>query len=137
MISDPNALAEIRSSWASALNARGIVQTNISFSFARGGITMPAFRELCYTLCAIYAYSVLHDALLQLRDEGAFTCKRSELGALMAASNASLPWVDFVLVDTGRDARNDAAHERVSMPIPDALKYIDAIGTELAAWKII
>lgn len=88
-------------------------------------------------LTLIFAYAVLADVLGQLRDEGEFSCPRSELGKLMEASQKVLRWVNFALVDEGRERRNDVAHRRMDFPREECRRYIKAIQQELIAWKIL
>jgi hypothetical protein len=62
------------------------------------------------------------------------------LGARMEASRkpaSSITWVNFDLVDEGRSVRNKLAYEAILPNREDCLKYIDAIGDEYRAWKII
>ena len=93
--------------------------------------------EDSYNLPLILAYAVLDRVLRELRDQGAFTCKTWKLGEKMAASQNALPWQDYCLVDNGRDARNNLAHQAKLLSKADCLRFIDAIESELKAWGIV
>ncbi len=85
----------------------------------------------------LYAYSVLDQALRQLKEEGHFKPQGSGLKAHMDASKPVLNWVNFVLVDEGRERRNKIAHEQQFLERVDCWKYINAIEAELISWKIL
>jgi len=138
MISDEHTLENIRKSWSTVRYTWEMVRTNIVFGFATGGIQSPAFKDFSYNLTVLFAFSVLEETLLQLRDEGRFLCKSGKLSALMEASQkANTPWVNYALVDEGRNKRNDIAHHRMWLPSSDCLKYVDAIEAELIRWNIV
>ena len=90
-----------------------------------------------YNLPLVLAYAVLDRVLHVLRDQGEFSCKSWMLGAKMDASRNKLPWKDYCLVDKGRNARNDLAHEAKLLSKADCLRFIDAIESELRAWSIV
>jgi hypothetical protein len=137
MITDANVLNEIRSEWASTMAAWDMVQKNIAFSFAGGGITMPAFHDFAYTLPVLFGLTVVEHVLQQLRDEGHFGCRSSFIGPLMVESRRAVPWVDYALVDEARNRRNEVAHEQRWLPAADSKRYLRAIEEELRAWSII
>ena len=90
-----------------------------------------------YNLPLVLAYAVLDLVLRELRDQGEFTCKAWQLGKKMAASQNALPWQDYDLVNNGRDARNDLAHQAKLLSKADCLRFIDAVESELKAWSIV
>jgi hypothetical protein len=103
-----------------------------------GGVgTSHNFKNLTYCLWLLFAFTVLERVLLQLRREGAFTSKSSQLGHLMEGSRKALPWSDFDLVDEARDRRNDVAHRLTVLERADTWRYVDAIETELRAWAVL
>jgi hypothetical protein len=55
----------------------------------------------------------------------------------MAASANLLPWRDYALVDTGKTARNDLAHEAKLVDKANCFRFIDAIEAELKAWNVL
>ncbi len=83
----------------------------------------------------VLAYAVLHDALAALDTKGVWASLK--LAKKMKASRAHLPWINFDLVDEGRDKRNDLAHESKLLSRADCLRYIEAVGVELKAWGCI
>ena len=136
MITDPHILAAIKAEWDSVRRKQNRIKIN-TFS-AMGHISLQ-FVDLSYTLILIYAYSVLHETLRQLHEQGSFssTGKGTRLGSLMKASKRVLPWVDLPCVDLGREQRNKVAHNDRVLPRGETWKYVDAIERELVGWSII
>jgi hypothetical protein len=88
----------------------------------------------------ILAYAVLDQVLDALMDQSAFPRppgRRPMLGHKMSVSRAHLPWVDYKLVDEGKDARNRVAHDAALTDKKDCLRYIDGIEGELTSWGIL
>src|SRR5206468_4281319 len=72
-----------------------------------------ALESACYSLLLVHAYSVLEHALRCLGDEDKFRApKKCPLERLMKASKKSLPWINYGLVNAGRELRNAVAHKR-------------------------
>ena len=94
--------------------------------------------EDSYNLPLVLAYGVLDHVLNELHDQRAFTCKRKKpgLGEKMGSSKL-LPWQNYDLVDNGRVARNDLAHQATLSNKADCLRFIDAIESELKAWGVV
>jgi len=92
--------------------------------------------EDSYNLPFVLAYSLLDQVLSELKDAGVFSSSWM-LGAKMAASRPHLPWKDYDLVNTGKEARNDLAHQGRLLGKSDCLMYIEAIWIELRAWGVI
>jgi len=92
-----------------------------------------------YNLPFLLAYAVLDQVLDELMDQGVFQCvqKRPFLGDKMVVSRNRLPWLDYDLVDLGRKARNDLAHEAKLLGKSQCFAFIDAIEAELKAWGIL
>ncbi len=140
MIRDANALNDIRCEWETVRATRELVESNIQISFfvSRGILSSDlGISKLANSLLLLFAFSVLEQALLQLRNEGQFQCNSTKLGPLMAASQNVLPWRDYPLVDQAREKRNDIAHRRDWIGQAESYKYIDAIEQELTSWKIV
>ncbi|MFQ5874386.1 MAG: hypothetical protein ACE5JL_11375 [Dehalococcoidia bacterium] len=136
MIKDQNVVTDIRDDWKSVRLKQNRIKIN---TLSAIGKISTQFADLCYTLILIYAYSVLHDTLIQLHEEKFFTVTKKDrlLGTLMYASQNVLPWVHFALVDKGREQRNNVAHEDLVLPRGEIWEYIDAIERELVSWQII
>jgi hypothetical protein len=137
MIRDPQALQELRDAWQSFRDYQGRITRSLAFSFARGGFFSHGAAELSDNLFMMFAFGVLHDVLLQLRDEGHFAGRDSRLGPTMSASRDALPWEDFDRLDRGRERRNDVAHRGMVFPREECRELVDAIEVQLLAWKII
>ena len=139
MITDQSALTDIRSEWGVVHKTCDMIARNLAASSFGIGSVGPShqYRNFGYNLCLLFAFSVLEHALLQLRDEGVFSSSKSNLGALMDAGKKALPWQNFVLVDRGRETRNDIAHKRAFIEREECWKYLAAIEAELLAWKIL
>ena len=95
--------------------------------------------ESFFNLPLLLAFGVLDQVLAELIDQGTFKCKgkRPLLGAKMAASKNHLLWQNYDLVERGKDARNDLAHEAKLLVKADCLVFIDAIEDELKAWHVL
>lgn len=83
------------------------------------------------------AYAVLDDTLEILQSEGVFNSGSWKLSLKMRASQSTLPWQDYQLVDAGREARNDLAHEAKFLSKKECFKYVRAVENELKAWNIL
>jgi hypothetical protein len=89
-----------------------------------------------YNLPFMLAYSVLEDAIDFLDVSGKIAKAGWKLGPRMEVAKTVLTWIDFALVDDGREKRNDLAHEAKLLPRKDCIHYIEAIGAELKAWRL-
>lgn len=139
MIEDPAILAHVRAEWEAVRRSKDCVALNLAS--AMGGIDgigqSHRFRNLAYALCLLYAFSVLEQVLVALRDQGAFVSRKSQLGSLMVKSKGILPWQNYELVDQGRIKRNEIAHQQAVIERADTWRFIDAIEAELRAWQIV
>jgi hypothetical protein len=90
-----------------------------------------------YNIPFVLAYAVLDQVLTQPQNEGVFKSKNLLLGNKMHASRNRLPWQDYDKVYSGKEERNDLAHEAKLVAKADCLAYIDAIEVELKAWGVI
>ena len=137
MIHDANVLQKVRDEWKTVRATWDMVAANIVFSFAGGGYVSHDFRCVAYSLTLLFGFTVLEHVLQQLRDEGRFSCNSFFVGKLMSASQNSLPWIDYALVDEARRRRNDIAHRQQWIEIDDCKRYLDAIESELRGWNIL
>ncbi len=137
MITDQKALNRIRESWRTVR----ILEARISTSLGAGIFSLvpmaTGFREVPESLLLLFAMSVLEDTLKQLRDEGAFSCSRSELRRLMDSSRGVLSWQDFAHVSQARDRRNAVAHRREFLSDGECAQYLTAIENELFSWSVL
>jgi len=136
MIADPNIRAEIAQEWQTVQTLCRPDRTYVAGGPAPVIITEAASDEH-YNLPLVLAYAVLDEVLDALIAQGVFSCKSWMLGAKMAASKAALPWQNYALVDQGKTARNDLAHEAKLADKAQCLKFVDAIELELKAWGVI
>lgn len=92
-----------------------------------------------YNLPFLLAYAVLDQALTELIDQGTIQCgkKKPMLGDKIAASVNVLAWQNYALIEAGRIARNELAHDARLLGRNDCFTYIDAIEAELKAWSIL
>ena len=90
-----------------------------------------------YNLPFVLAYALLDQALNVLIQQGAFSCSDWQLQRKMKASKGTLNWVNYALVDAGRDDRNKLAHQAELFTKELCLKYVRAVGDELDAWGLI
>jgi len=137
MIADVAELRKVRLEWRFVLESRDRVARNLASGASSGIGVSHEFRDFSYCLCLLFACSVLEHVLLQLRDEGVFKSKSTMLGPMMAESKGILPWHDYGAVDRARECRNSIAHERKIPERKETWRYIDAVETQLNAWKIL
>jgi hypothetical protein len=137
VITDPVALQQVRDSWQTVRESEQTAGLTMVKAFLSGLPAGTAPAELFWGLLLIFAYSVLEDALLELRDQGTFASKKSNLKELMDRSKSALPWVDFCLADEGREKRNGVAHRRLRCDAATCKKYIDHVEVELKNWTIL
>lgn len=137
MIQDPIMLQSLRQEWEAVRNAQRRVQLHLSA--AVGGLSFFPHKlaDISHSLVILFACAVLKDVLTQLRNERNFTSKSNLLGELMDSSKATIPWVNFGLVDRARKKRNGVAHDQKILPRAECWKYINAIEKELVNWGIV
>jgi len=134
MIHNRQTKSEIAQDWSVVRKLCNTAKTRYLPGF---GVIVNTPPEEIYNLPLVLAYAVLDRVLNVLRDQGEFSCKSWKLGAKMDASQNKLPWKDYCLVDKGRDARNELAHDAKLLSKADCLHFIDAIESELRAWSIV
>jgi hypothetical protein len=94
--------------------------------------------EEFYNLPLILAFAVLDQVLTELIGQGTIPQpKRPLLGARMHASSTVLRWINYALVDSGKTARNNLAHEARLIGKLECLAFIEAIEVELKSWSIL
>jgi hypothetical protein len=137
MITDQKALDRIRESWCTVRILEARISTSLSAGIFSLAPMATGFREVPESLLLLFAMSVLEDTLKQLRDEGAFSCSRSELKRLMDSSRCVLPWQDFTKVNQARIHRNAVAHRREFLSDGECTQYLTAIENELLSWSVL
>jgi hypothetical protein len=135
MIRNSKVKVEIAQDWAVV---RKLCEGSHRQALIPGGFYINETRpEDSYNLPLVLGYAVLDRVLSELRDQRAFSCKAWQLGKKMAASQNVLPWRNYDLVNAGKEARNNLAHEAKLLSKGDCLRYIAAIESELKAWRVI
>jgi hypothetical protein len=137
MITDPLALQHVRDSWETVRESERAAGLTMVKAFLSGLPAGTAPAELFWGLLVLFAYSVVEDALLELRDQGVFACQKSNLKELMERSKTGLTWLDFAVADEGRERRNDVAHRRMRFPPAQCKRYIESVEAELKGWGIL
>lgn len=140
MIRNPVVLQSLRAEWESVRLSQAMVKANTMAALSHGMYRFPithSFADHCHGLTLLFAFSVFEKVLVQLRDEGCFACSSWMVGKLMAASETLLPWADYALVTSARDARNGLAHDKKTLPRTETWMYINAIEVELIAWGVL
>jgi hypothetical protein len=141
MITDAKVLADVRQCWESVRKVQRGLQRDW---FAQGvQINEHASKE-SYNLPLVLAYAVLDMVLTELYDQGVYSCKgwkstrkAPPLGRKMEDSRVHVPWQDYSLVFDGKEKRNSLAHEAALVDKFECVTYVNAIETELRAWKIL
>jgi hypothetical protein len=93
--------------------------------------------ESFYNLPLVLAFAVLDEVLDALIAQGIFSCRSWMLGAKMTASKGAVPWQNYALVEQGKTARNELAHQAKLLDKAQCLGFVDAIEVELRAWAVI
>ena len=102
--------------------------------------------NLSNNLLFVLAYDALEYALRSLRDDKIFSRsgKIKMLSPLMEASRTGgISWLDYLLVEEGKNKRNDLVHrftrskDAEQLPRAECWKYVDAIERELTHWGLI
>lgn len=138
MIKDNDAKKNLVEEWHALRRTQGKLQINIVAAFAHGAAWLPQqIANDVYALLLPFGFSVLEHTLQQMRDEGTFICKSSQLKALMEASKATIPWRDHKAVHAGREVRNTLTHEQKIPPHSDTFRILDEIECELIAWRVL
>ncbi|MCH7626649.1 MAG: hypothetical protein IIC83_12060 [Chloroflexi bacterium] len=136
MIKDGGRLIQLRREWNGVRDRQESFRKNVVFAFASGAMNTGNLAGPIYSLLLLYAFATLQNVLLEIRDQGTFS-SRAELGELFKGSRSILPWIDYDLVDEGRDMRNKIAHSNFILPPKESFHYIDAIEAELRAFGIV
>jgi hypothetical protein len=137
MIKDPEARQRIRDSWKTVRKLQARIHTALQPTLFSLVPSMTNFREVPDSLLLLFAVSVLENALDELRNQGVFSSRGSELGRLIEASRGTLRWQDYGKIQEIKNRRNDLAHERVFPPSDKCGEYLDAIAKELLAWGVL
>jgi hypothetical protein len=139
VIADPQELQDARDGWEFVRHTRNIIVGNCDVAAVTGAwsFNQAGMRDLCFNLLLTSAFSVLEDVLKQLRDEGVFVSQFSGLKQLMKNSRPSIPWVDWKLIDDGRDDRNKSVHALTYLPHAKCRDYLAALEIELFAWGVL
>lgn len=136
MINDPTALKDVRDGWEFVRESRNVIVGNCNVSTFAVGFNQAGIRNFCFNLLLASAFSVLEEVLRQLRTEGKFASKKDQLGYLMSASQAAVPWSDYGLIEKGRQERNLSVHQRKYMSHEQCRDDIAGIERELVAWGL-
>jgi hypothetical protein len=137
MIKDSKFLKEIQEDWKGVRSLQKVIGIGEFDAVSKGSIASITSFRVAHNLTLVFAFSVLKDILIQLRDEEYFRSERSNLGPLMNKSKKYIPWIDFDTIDKGREIRNKIAHDNEIIDAKICFKYINAIECELKAWEII
>jgi len=134
LIQNKKLLGSLVREWESVRLTLALVKSNMNGALSAGGSTR--FADLSYSLVLPFAFSVLQEVLVELRDEGIFSCDSGLLEPLMQCSRTSLPWVDYRTIRIGSEVMSDFARNQKIPATAMTWKYIDAIEAQLVAWNI-
>ena len=137
MISDPDALQEVKASWDGVLKLRDKLKRSSFGAFLGGGLFPFALADAGQNLPLMHGCSVLNEVLLQLAKEGKFECTHIFLGKLLKASREDLDWQNYALIKKIVADRNEVAHKGKLLPRGDCWKYLEAIELELVHFGIV
>jgi hypothetical protein len=137
MIRDADTRRTLAQDWHAVRRSQGKLQIHVTASFASGAWFLPQIADEIYALLLPLGFSVLEHTLQQMRDDGLFDCRSSQLGSLMTSSAAAVHWSNYAAVDTGRDVRNKLTHEQAVPPYIDTFRILDEIERELIGWTVL
>jgi hypothetical protein len=138
LIGDFTMVEQLRSEWRTVEKTLSDIDYDYRWVGWFGVSLRDDYAELGSALCLLFAVSIVEHALLQMREEGRFSCARSSLGELMSASRrASVPWVDLATMNEIREQRNRLAHMGLRPKEVDSRRYISIIGRQLASWGLV
>ena len=137
MITDPHALASIRGQWY--VVERFCEQSHRQSMLPSGDFINETPPESFYNLPLILAFAVFDQVLENLIDQGdvPHPSGRRILGARKESARSPIAWQNYALVESGKDERNKIAHEGKLLSRETCLLFINAIRTELSAWRIL
>lgn len=139
MIRDAAALKAAQSSWTTVRKVQAMLRTHANapplspFGFLRS----PDYDKVACSLLVLNAFSVLEEALEQLRSESVFASSRRTLAELMKNSVGAMSWIAYPAVDAARGWRNQIAHEQQMLAPSQCDGILDLIETELVGWGIL
>jgi len=144
MIQDMPTLERLRKEWEGVRSNHRKIRSAISVTGASAAIgavsllTRPqGLADLCQSLVVVLAYGVLERTLEAIRDESHFSSNARFLGGIMEDSQQTINWINFALVNEGKNKRNDIAHRSEILPRAKSEEYIDAIEAELRGWGVL
>ncbi|MCC8940843.1 hypothetical protein H8A99_31490 [Bradyrhizobium sp. Arg68] len=142
MITDAAFVSDIANEWSvvEQLRRQWNIVRMIPGGFGGSAAVSFAPRDEFYNLPLVLVYCTLDNVLGELIRQGTVTCIRGncfKLGDKMVSARGAIPWLDYDLIDAGREARNRLAHESQLVSKQDCIEYIEAIGAQLRAWNII
>lgn len=137
MITDTDALTELRSSWNGVRIMREKLQAALLGSFSQGASFAIHIADIAHNLPFVHACSTLNEVLIQLSKENKIKCNSIFLGPLIKAGKTALPWKNYDLIDEAVKKRKEVAHKGLTLNRADCWKYINAIEEELKGWQIL
>jgi hypothetical protein len=137
MIRNDQARSAIAQEWATV--RKFCAGSHRQYQIPGGGFINETPPESFFNLPFLLAYGVLDHVLEELVGQGTFQCSKGplSLGNRMFSSVNAVPWQDFALVDAGKIARNDLAHDAKLLGKMECFRFIDAIEMELKAWRVL
>ena len=127
MINDPTALKDVRDGWEFVRESRNVIVGNCNVATFAVGFNQAGIRNFCFNLLLASAFSVLEEVLRQLRTEGKFASKKDQLGYLMSASQAAVPWSDYGLIEKGDRSGTLAFINESTCPMSSAATILQGL----------
>jgi hypothetical protein len=99
-----------------------------------GGVGVP---KVVYNLPLLLSTDVLCQALKKASEESLFECRRSNLGALIRASENALSWEDWDNIIHIVTERNKIAHDGELFEAEFCINSIASIKKQLELWQVL
>jgi hypothetical protein len=140
MIQDDEFKQGIQEQWSAISELEKRLKPIISQGLM-GGFRSNGSPDESYNLLLVLAYSSLDEVLSQCIAEHVFECPLNGrrflmLGTKMESSKISITWNAYDLIDEGKKARNNLAHQSVFANKNDCIKYVEAVRKELKIWGL-
>jgi hypothetical protein len=135
LISDPAAIAELRTEWEGAGRMRARMLRHVRGAFAR--LPQPGLADVVYNIPVLLAFDVLNQALRAIQRQIGFRSASNSLGHLMDGAKDAITWIDYPAMLAAKNRRNEIAHDGKLHPADVCLSDIANVEKQLHAWNVL
>jgi hypothetical protein len=135
LISEPGALAAIRSEWSAAVKVRERMRRLMAGPV--GSIADGTLHGVVYNLPLLLAFNVLERLLRALKRQRQIPLASEQLGELMDLLQGDPSWLDWSVLRDGARRRDAIIHAGELFPGVECLSDIEAVEEQLGVWGIL